>query len=95
MLRERTQTDTAALIARYIEPYPGIPDLGEYRLKEEFNGYPLYSIIGNLAPDGSNAVAVAHGYAVPLEAVEAAQAFYALHSAAIDDRLAANRVHLP
>lgn len=36
MLRELTQTETDARIAQYIEPSPGIPDRGEYRLKEEY-----------------------------------------------------------
>lgn len=91
MVRELTEREAEALIARYIEPYPGDPRPGESRLRAEVNGYPVWALIGGLAPDGSNAEQVARDYAIPREAVEAARAFYARHRQAIDDRLAANR----
>jgi uncharacterized protein (DUF433 family) len=85
--------DDDALIARHIEPYPGDPGIGEYRLRAEDNGYPVWSIVGSLAPDGSNADQVARDFGISREAIEAARAFYARHKQAIDDRLAANRAH--
>jgi uncharacterized protein (DUF433 family) len=91
MVRELTKRDIDALIARHIEPYPDDPRIGEYRLRVEDNGYPVWSIIGSLAPDGSNADQVARDFEISREAVEAARAFYARHKQAIDDRLAANR----
>ncbi len=91
MVRELADPEVDALIARYIEPYPGDPRIGEYRLREEARGYPVWSLIGSLAPDGSNVEQVARDYQIPREAVEAARAFYARHKQALDDRLAANR----
>jgi hypothetical protein len=40
MVRELADSEVDALIARYIEPYPGDPRIGEYRLREEARGYP-------------------------------------------------------
>ena len=48
MVRELTNRDVDALIARHIEPYPGDPGIGEYRLREEDNGYPVWSVIGSI-----------------------------------------------
>jgi uncharacterized protein (DUF433 family) len=93
MVREFTKRDIDSLITRHIEPYPGDPGIGEYRLREEHNGYPVWSVIGSLAPDGSNTEQVMRDYMISREAVEAARAFYARHKRAIDDRLAANRAH--
>ena len=59
MVRERTERDIDALIARHVEPYPGDPRIGEYRLRDEDKGYPVWSVIGSLAPDGSNIEQVA------------------------------------
>lgn len=83
--------DRDALIARYIEPHPANPGIGEFRLKEEYNGYPVWSIIGSLMPDGSNMERMAREYEIPLEAIVAARAYYARHKQEIDDRPAANR----
>jgi uncharacterized protein (DUF433 family) len=91
MVRELTERDIDALIARHIEPYPGDPRIGEYRLREEDNGYPVWSVIGSLAPDGSKIEQVTRDFAISREAIEAARAFYARHKQALDDRLAANR----
>lgn len=91
MAHELTERDLDALIAHHIEPYPGDPSIGEYRLREEDNGYPVWSVIGSLAPDGSNAEQVARDFEISHEAIEAARAFYSRHKQAVDDRLAANR----
>lgn len=79
------------LIAAHIEPYPGDPGMGEYRLRDEDNGYPVWAVIGSLAPDASNAAEVLRDYEISREALDAVRAFYARHKQAIDDRLAANR----
>jgi uncharacterized protein (DUF433 family) len=91
MVRKLTERDIDTLIARHIEPYPGDPRIGEYRLREEDNGYPVWSVIGSLAPDGSNIEQVERDFAISRQAIEAARAFYARHKQALDDRLAANR----
>lgn len=82
-----------ALIAAYIEPHPGKPGIAEYRLRVEENGYPVWAIIGDLAPDGENIDEIVRDYQISREAVEAARAYYARHKQAIDDRLAANRAY--
>ncbi len=91
MARTTTKQETDALIARYIEPYPGDSRIEEYRLREEEHGYPVWSVIGSLAPDGENAAQVAQDYDISPEALAAARAFYARHKKALDSRLAANR----
>jgi uncharacterized protein (DUF433 family) len=91
MVREVTERDMDALIGKYIEPAPGDARIGEYRLREEAHGYPVWAVIGSLSPDGSNADEVARDFAIPLEAVEAVRAFYSRHRQTLDDRLAANR----
>ncbi|CAA9549369.1 MAG: hypothetical protein AVDCRST_MAG18-168 [uncultured Thermomicrobiales bacterium] len=91
MSRAMTKREADALIARYIEPYPDDPRIEEYRLREEEHGYPVWSVIGSLAPDGENTAQVAQDYDISLDALEAARAFYARHKEALDDRLAANR----
>ena len=91
MARTTTKQETDALIARYIEPYPGDSRIEEYRLREEEHGYPVWSVIGSLAPDGENAAQVAQDYDISPEALAAARAFYARQKKALDSRLAANR----
>ena len=91
MVHDLTKRDIDALIARHVEPYPGDPSIGEYRLRVEDNGYPVWSVVGSLTPDGSNIEQVMRDFMISREAVEAARAFYARHKQAIDDRLAANR----
>lgn len=88
----KSNHDTGAHIEDYIEPYPGRPDPGEYRLKVEEGGVPVWAIIGALAEDGSNVEVVAHDYRISRAAVEAAWAYYQRHKGAIDARLAANGV---
>ncbi|HEY8597530.1 MAG TPA: hypothetical protein VIL85_03810 [Thermomicrobiales bacterium] len=91
MARIATKQETDALIARYIEPYPGDARIEEYRLREEEHGYPVWSIIGSLTPDGKNAAQVIQDYDISPEALAAVRAFYACHKKALDNRLAANR----
>ncbi len=82
-----------ALIARHIEPHPGKPGIAEYRLRVEENGYPVWSIIGSLSPDGENMDQVARDYQISREAIEAVRAYYERNREAIDARLAANRAY--
>jgi uncharacterized protein (DUF433 family) len=89
----RTTKETDALIAAHIEPHPAKPGIQEYRLRVEDNGYPVWAIIGALAPDASNADDVAKWYEISHEAIEAAWAYYRRNKRAIDDRLAANRAY--
>jgi uncharacterized protein (DUF433 family) len=76
------------LIARWIEPHPWKHSLAEARLAG--SKIAVWAIVGQLRAAGRDAQTVAADYAIPLEAVEAALAYYDEHRAVIDDRLAAN-----
>jgi uncharacterized protein (DUF433 family) len=78
------------LIARYIEENPAKPGLADARLI----GYavPVWALIGYLPAVGHRADKVAEDYDLPVEAVEAALAYYRQHQDVIDARIAANRV---
>jgi uncharacterized protein (DUF433 family) len=78
------------LIARYIEENPAKPGPADARLIGY--GVPVWALIGYLPAVGRRAQSVAADYDLPLEAVEAALAYYKQHQSAIDARLAANRI---
>ncbi len=79
----------ADLICRYIELNPHRPGLDEARLKDF--GVAVWALVGHLPAVDGNIAQVAHNYGVPLEAVEAAMAYYDRHRAIIDARITANR----
>jgi hypothetical protein len=81
--------DQAALIAHYVEDNPRRPGPVHARLKE--SGIEIWALIGYLykAMHGDR-VATARDYDIPLEAIEAADAYYRCHQAAIDARIAVN-----
>jgi len=89
MARELTHTDADALIAQYIGPHPADRGLANYWLMDA--GVAVWAIIGTLEANHGHTEDVAAMYAIPREAVEAAEAFYARHREIIDDRIAQNR----
>jgi uncharacterized protein (DUF433 family) len=76
------------LIARWIEPSPYLPGVDEARIRE--TGVPVWALIGYLPAVGDDPARVAHDYELPVEAVQAALAYYRKHRPAIDARLAQN-----
>ncbi|HEY8741672.1 MAG TPA: DUF433 domain-containing protein [Chloroflexota bacterium] len=86
--------DEAALISRYIELDPRHPWPGDAHLRD--SGVPVWAIIGHWrdATDG-DAAAVARDYDLPLQAVQAALAYYQEHQAAITARLEENAAMVP
>ena len=80
--------DTDELITQYIEPNPHYPGIAEARLKRY--GVAVWALIGQLPARANDLAQVARDYDVPLEAVEAAYAYYQRHRAVIDARIAAN-----
>jgi uncharacterized protein (DUF433 family) len=78
------------LIARYIEETPAKPGAADARLAG--HGVPVWALIGYLPAVSNRTRQVAVDYDLPMEAVEAALAYYKLHEAVIDARIAANRV---
>jgi uncharacterized protein (DUF433 family) len=80
-----------ALIARWLERNPDKAGLDDVRLKEY--GIAVWALAGGLRREGDAAHAqIARSYDVPLEAVEAAAAFYRRHRAIIDNRIDANEL---
>ena len=76
------------LITRYIELNPQRPGIDRARLKDY--GVSVWALIGYLKQaTGGDIARVAADYDVPIEAVEAALAYYRRHPAAIDARIAA------
>ncbi len=82
------QEQAQQLIARWIEPHPYKRSAAEARLKE--SKISVWAIIGQLRAEGRDVQRVAEDYLIPVEAVEAALAYYQQHQAVIDDRLVAN-----
>jgi uncharacterized protein (DUF433 family) len=76
------------LIDRYIVPNPHIP--GEDEVRIIGYGVPVWALIGHFKAVNQDRALVAHDYALPLEAVDAALAYYQRHRAVIDARIAAN-----
>lgn len=87
-MANETATSEKELIAKYIEPNPNKPGADEVRIK----GYlmPVWALVGDYRGQGGNISAVASGYRVPVEVVEAALAYYRKHREVIDNRLATN-----
>ena len=79
---------TTHLIDRYIEQDPHHPGPADVRLKESC--VPVWAIIGYYQATGRDPQRVAQSYEVPLEAVQAALAYYRQNQALIEGRLAAN-----
>lgn len=82
MLNERE------LISRWIVPNPYQPGEDEGRIRD--TGVPVWALIGYLPAVADDPVQVARDYELPLEAIQAAIAYYQKHRAAIDARLAQN-----
>jgi uncharacterized protein (DUF433 family) len=79
------------LICRYIEDDPARPGPIEARITQV--GVPIWALIGYLRAAGGDVEMVARDYEMPPDAVRAAIAFYRVHAAAIDARIAANTRH--
>ena len=88
MVASTTATTEERLIAKHIEPNPSKPGADEVRIK----GYllPVWALIGDYRGQGGDIGAVARGYRVPTEVVEAALAYYRRHREVIGNRLASN-----
>ncbi len=92
MPETRDEKDADALIAAYIEPHPAKPGITNYRLKEDAGGYPVWAIIGDLAPGILTPAQVAREFRISREALDAALVFYVRHREAIDARIITNRI---
>jgi hypothetical protein len=81
-----------ALIARYIEPHSAKPGFANYCLKEQDGGYPVWAIVGDLAPGILSEEDVMREFRISRDALDAVLAFYARHREVIDARIVANRL---
>ena len=86
MAQQRTRDD--ALMERYIEPDPHRPGRANARLVDY--GTHVWALIGHYKAVGGDALQVAREYDLPLEAVEAALAYYRRHKKYIDATLLLN-----
>lgn len=84
----QTQSRSDALVAEYIEQNPDRPGKDEARLKTY--GISVWAIIGYWKASNGDRSETAAGYDVPIEAVEAAVAYYNRNREIIDARLDAN-----
>jgi len=76
------------LIKRYIELNPNKPGRAEARIANAL--VPVWALVSYLPAVNGDLEQVAEDYEIPIEAVEAALAFYDRHRAIIDDRIRAN-----
>ena len=81
------------LIASYIESNPHRPGLEDVRLREF--GVPVWALIGHLHGVRWDISRTARDYRVPVEAVNAAVAYYKKHKLLIEARIDANSTTVP
>jgi len=81
-------TSAAKLIAQYIEPNPHRPGADEVRIRG--TGVPVWALIGQFEATGRDRQRTATAYRLPVEALDAALAYYERHRAVIRARIAAN-----
>jgi uncharacterized protein (DUF433 family) len=77
-----------ALIEQYLEPNPNRPGRANWRVK--VHAVSVWALVGHWNAVGRDVEEVAKGYVVPVEAVEAALAYYRRNRVLIDDRLETN-----
>jgi hypothetical protein len=77
------------LIEKWLEPDPNRPRPGDYRVKEY--GTHVWALIGLLSGNDWDVEETARDYEMPVEAVEAAVAFYHKYPAAINVRIEDHR----
>lgn len=73
---------------QWVVPNPHDPWEGEARIRD--TGVPVWALVGYLPAVGGDINRVAADYELPVEAVQAAVAYYQDHRTAIDVRLAQN-----
>ena len=90
MVIQATETSADILIARYIEPHPAKEGKSNYRLKVEYNGYPVWAVMGDLFAGIMTPEEIAREYEIPREALDAVILYYLRHRASIDAKVVLN-----
>ena len=88
MARSNVELSEHELIERYIERHPGKPGIAEARLRDY--GISVRALAGHLRALHGDAPRLAASYEIPIEAVDAALAYYRRHQTLIDAFIAAN-----
>jgi uncharacterized protein (DUF433 family) len=88
-MASKTVADEERLLEKWIEPDPWKAGAEEARIKG--HGVNVWATIGYLQMRDGDPESVASGYEIPVEAVDAAIAYYRRHRQAIDCRLVGNR----
>jgi uncharacterized protein (DUF433 family) len=83
-----TTTEDRNLIRRWIRPQTGA--VGDQDAVIVDTGIPIWALIGHYKGNGKHASLTASDYELPIEAVEAAVAYYRAHRELIEARLSAN-----
>jgi uncharacterized protein (DUF433 family) len=86
---ERVELGDDPLVLKYIQIDPDWDSEDDARIMG--HGVQVWALIGALDGNESDVEEVARDYRIPLEAMEAALAYYRSHKDAIDCRLAAHR----
>src|SRR5512134_2538078 len=87
-MAKRVESTEERLIAKYIEPHPWKGGADEVLLKPY--GQSIWAIIDHLLGSDGDLADVAQAYDIPVEAVQAARAYYPRHKEVIDNRIRAN-----
>jgi len=87
-MANRTATGEDRLIEKWIEPNPHRPSADQARIKGY--GMNVWALIGALGTEDGDLAGVARAYAVPVEVVQAALAYYRRHKTCIDVLIRAN-----
>jgi uncharacterized protein (DUF433 family) len=86
------QSKADDLVDRWVELDPWRPGSAQARLKDY--GIHIWALIGHLPAARGDIRVVAEDYQIPVEAVEAALAYYTRHRGAIDAKLEANAAYV-
>lgn len=76
------------LIQAFIELDPSLVGVEEARVAKD--GVPVWALVAHAQATGGGSDQVSKDYDLPIQAVEAALAYYRRHRAAFDARIAAN-----
>jgi uncharacterized protein (DUF433 family) len=83
-----SDSESDLLVVRWIEPHPHRPGSAEVVIRD--SKIPVYALVAYYLGSGEDVERVARDYRVPVEAAQAALAYYRRHRAVIEDRIAAN-----
>ena len=84
--------DLDQLIEKWLEINPAKPIRAEVRTN--VGAVPVWAIVGNLDPHAGDIHDLAEAYALPIDAIRAALAYYRRNTSVIDARIEANTTEI-